>query len=1322
MKDANKDPDDLAARLAAEQEARRTAEALLAQRSRDLDDMSQRLLAETEALRNALSVTEALRHSEAAALKDRSILSEALKALTAQAGADEALQTLLQVLLREFPARQSFFLRADGTRTVIAASAQPDFVGRDLPVPPSVMARSRRIAALRSLVVAGAEWPGDLPGDTPALIVPMPLNGDDGAALLLVFDDVADLTATRQRTLEQVAGFAVQALRALREARRNALLVGLVEGRPLDRAESILDTPFEAIYGAFARLTEMQGEVVGILDALLGAPLHDTDIAIDDALARIGHLSATDRVYVFRLRPEGDFIDNTHEWCARGIEPMREMLQAIPATMIDHWRAVFDAGEPVVIPDVDALPDSAPEKETLQVQGIRSMLAVPMVSDGRFHGFVGFDAVRAPRNFLPGEVYMIRSVAKVIVSILARRDAVTLLAQAHAETVVQRRRLEAVLAAMPDLIVELDAEGRFTSWHSGAIAVPDPVYDFFVHRTPEETLPPDLAAVARAKLQELDAGARSISHTFSLALLGPEPRWWQVTGTAQGDAGYIFALRDITELREQSSEIERLSKIARRTTNLVVITDAKRRIEWVNAAFERTTGWTLDEVRGKNPGQILHCDQTDPATVARFRAALDAGLPVQGEILNQSRSGERYWLSIDIQPVHDEAGTLEGFMAVQVDITEQRRQADALRRAAQEAATARATLETAVEALQDGFALYDSDDRLVICNSRYREIYAASAPAIVPGARFEDILRYGIAQGQYSEAEGREEDWVSRRLALHECSESEVEQRLADGTWLRVYEKATPDGGRVGLRIDITELKLAEQRAIADRATAMEASQDGIAITDGEGCYTYMNRAHLDLFGFRSEAEVLGRHWSILYGPEETAWLTAHAMPVLMRDGGWSGEIMGLARDGRSVDQDVSMTLKDDGGFLIITRDMTQRRQERAERERLEHELQLAQRREMIGQMAAGLAHDFNNLLAVIAGGASLIRETARDGDSAAIGATRILAASDQAAGLVRRLLALGARQPSRVPLDLRQPVREAAELVRSSLRAPMRLFLSLPDDAIEALADPTDILQVILNLAINARDALADRPGSIAINLTGPDHPAASGVMTVGRLDPHRRYACLSVVDTGPGMPAHIAARILDPYFSTKGEKGTGLGLAIVSSVIADNGGALRLETAPGQGTRFDVFWPTDARLPDARPVQPLPGALTGRLDGRTILVLDDQQEVLDVLTAYFEAAGAEVAPSTDPGDILDALRDDPAAWDLLVTDYDMPQVTGAELARTARGLAPRLPVLLVTALVGEAGRNSEDFAAVLPKPVDRDALLSTAELVILAATDGEG
>jgi CheY-like chemotaxis protein len=187
----------------------------------------------------------------------------------------------------------------------------------------------------------------------------------------------------------------------------------------------------------------------------------------------------------------------------------------------------------------------------------------------------------------------------------------------------------------------------------------------------------------------------------------------------------------------------------------------------------------------------------------------------------------------------------------------------------------------------------------------------------------------------------------------------------------------------------------------------------------------------------------------------------------------------------------------------------------------------------------------------------------------------------------------------------------------------------------------------------------------------------------------------------------------VFKPYVSTKGDKGTGLGLAIVASVVTANGGAVCLETAPGLGTRFAILWPVTDQTHATAPA-PVTG-ITGRLDGRTILVVDDQKDVLDVLTAMLEAAGAEVAPSTEPADILAAVEGDPTAWDLVITDYDMPGMNGYDLARALKTLAPQIPVILVTALAGIAGRAGAGFDTVLAKPVDRAALVMAAETAIL-------
>lgn len=1297
-----------------ERRARVQAETLLEQLSSELFQANERLIAESRAVRAALEETEAMRRRADEALRQQSILSKALAALSGREGADAAMQALLETLCAEFDAADAWYVQATDTDLRISASARPGIAGRVLPFPAGLVDRPRRLTSHSAM--AGARQAAGLPtasGET--ILAPLSIPGEEPGALLLVDMPAVGLVSGNLALLERVADLAVPALTALREARRNAVLVSLLEGRPPEPGGDVLDAPLEAVNRAFARLTDLQANVVVILDSLLSARLDETDEAIDTALEQLGRSTEADRVGVVLPFPAEGVNALRHVWRAPGSEAAGNPPHA-PPEVAQRWRAVLAGGGDVLIGDVDRLPDTAVEKAWLKARGTRSLLVVPLLRDETLIGVLGVETIAAPRNFLSGEIHLVRSIAKVVASVVARREAEALLHAAHAETYEERARLDAILSAMPDLIVELDREGRFVTWYSGAVSVPEAVGDAFAGQRVEDVLPPDLAREARAVMAELDAGGRATTRNFPFAIPGSPRRWWQLSASLEGRQGYLFALRDITEAREQTAEIERLSEIARRTTNLVVVTGPDRRIDWVNAAFERTTGWTMDEVRGRKASDFLQCEKTDPETVLRLRRALDAGKPVLDEILNRSKTGRDYWVALDIQPLVDPAGMLHGFMAVETDVTERREQADALRRMAEDAAAARATLIAAVEALQDGFVLYDAEDRLVICNERYRQIYARSAEAIVPGARFEDILRFGLANGEYAEAVGREEDWLAERLERHRQAYSEIEQPLVDGRWLRIFEKATPEGGRVGLRVDITALKQAELRAMADRSAAMEASQDGIAIANADGRFVYMNRAHLEMFGFSGEDEVIGKPWDCLYAPREAEWLRANGLPALEATGRWSGEILGVGRDGRVVDQDVSMTRNHDGGILFISRDIAARRREAAERDRLREELDLAQRREVIGQAAAGLAHDFNNLLATIAGSAALIAETAGADGLAALGARRIVDASGKAAELVKRLMTIGGRRADPVRLDLRRPVQEAAELVRAGLGGALRLTVTLPEAPAEAVADPTDILQLVLNLAINARDAMAGGAGEISITLAPATAGDLAGPFAVGTVAEGRAYLALSVADTGPGMTPEVAAQAFKPYFTTKGDKGTGLGLAVVGSVVTGNGGAIRLQTAPGAGTRFTALWPLEA----ADEAETGGVGLTGRLDGRTVLVVDDQPEVLDVLTAFLESAGAEVAPCLDPEDALEALREDPGTWDLLVTDFDMAGMTGAELAEAARGLVPGIPAILVTALAGTAGRSGAAFDAVLAKPVTREALVLAAERAILRATPG--
>ncbi|MCC5988718.1 MAG: PAS domain S-box protein [Pararhodobacter sp.] len=378
--------------------------------------------------------------------------------------------------------------------------------------------------------------------------------------------------------------------------------------------------------------------------------------------------------------------------------------------------------------------------------------------------------------------------------------------------------LEATLAAMPDLVLELDRQGRFTGYHAAGHTVFPHIAEPLIGHLPEDLFPPEGATIAREVMREVDVEGQSDGHRFYIDMADGQRHWFQISAAArrgtEDEAGYVMVVRDITEALAQMRKVERLSDVARLTDNLVVFTDCDGRIEWANPAFEARTGWRLDEVRGKKPGNFLQFEGTDQATVARIRKAVRARQRVEAKLLNRSRTGQEYWLKLEIQPRYDSKGRHIGFISVETDITEILAAQEAAKVAEARAQAARAQLVAAVDALNDGFVYFDADDRLVLANRRFREIYAEAAPAIVEGAHFEDILRHGLTRGQFADARGREEAWLRARIAAH-CAAEPQQQRLADGTVLQIVERATAEGGRVGLRIDVTELYAERERAEA---------------------------------------------------------------------------------------------------------------------------------------------------------------------------------------------------------------------------------------------------------------------------------------------------------------------------------------------------------------------------------------------------------------------------------------------------------------------------------------------------------------------------
>ena len=557
---------------------------------------------------------------------------------------------------------------------------------------------------------------------------------------------------------------------------------------------------------------------VDLLGELLRAAPDTVDAAILSALAQLGEFCCIDRSYVFRIKASetGEVIDNTHEWCAESIAQSRHLNRDLPAELVASWRGPWSRSEAIEISDVDALRDGSTLKAHLQLQGVRSLLVVPFRTGDAVSGFVGFDAVQHRRAFGRHELQLLRSVADAIGAALARADATAEIASARTMMAEAHDRLKTTLGALSELVLEVDAFGRYVGVYTADREQMMVSPEQLIGKTHEEVLPADIAALNRRAMAETDAMGRSGPHQF-WADTPRGRRRYAVTVSQRppdrpdGERGYVFVSRDMTDEWHLAAKAERLGLIARRMTDLVIIIGIDNCIEWVNPAFEARTGWKLDEVRGRIPSEVLHAPETDQRDVARINAEIKAGRPVQSELLNRTRQGELFWTDVDLQPLRDSEGVLTGYVSIETDITQRKEQAEALERLARDATEARARLEMAVEALPDAFVYFDADDRMVLCNTRYRSMFPKSGRFIEQGMHFETSLRALAQSGEVPEAVGNEAAWIAERLEHHLTASGSLDRQMA-GQWIRMIERATPDGGRVGMRIDITEVKEAERR------------------------------------------------------------------------------------------------------------------------------------------------------------------------------------------------------------------------------------------------------------------------------------------------------------------------------------------------------------------------------------------------------------------------------------------------------------------------------------------------------------------------------
>jgi CheY-like chemotaxis protein len=368
---------------------------------------------------------------------------------------------------------------------------------------------------------------------------------------------------------------------------------------------------------------------------------------------------------------------------------------------------------------------------------------------------------------------------------------------------------------------------------------------------------------------------------------------------------------------------------------------------------------------------------------------------------------------------------------------------------------------------------------------------------------------------------------------------------------------------------------------------------------------------------------------------------------------------------------------------------------------RLEARLREAQRLEAVGQLAGGVAHDFNNLIAVIANYAAFVRKDLEPGSRAAEDVDQIIAAGRRASELTRRLLLFSRRQAGNPEvLSLRRVLESLELLLRRTLGDDVRLRLSCEDELWDVEADRGQVEQMLMSLAVNAREAMPDG-GEVTIT--------AENAVVQDLPGPSPRAIRLTVTDSGRGMAREVAAHAFEPFFTTKAVSGhgVGLGLATVYGIVTQGRGRIDLDSEPGRGTTVSILLPAVRRASDD---DPGPGAPRG--NGETALVVEDADAVRVLTGRLLYAAGYQVISVESGAVALERLD----AADVLITDVVMPGMSGVELAVAARERRPGLPVVFVSGYTGDTtlDRSEDPATAFLSKPFDGDELLKAVRATL--------
>jgi two-component system cell cycle sensor histidine kinase/response regulator CckA len=780
--------------------------------------------------------------------------------------------------------------------------------------------------------------------------------------------------------------------------------------------------------------------------------------------------------------------------------------------------------------------------------------------------------------------------------------------------------------------------------------------------------------------------------------------------------------RDITERKRMERALHHAKDYAEnliRTANaIVVVLDANGSIQVINEAAERITGYSLAELKDRSWFETLCPKDRFPDVLEIFSRLQSGTMPknVENSILTKSGE-ERYilWQNSEIK----EQGRIVGTISFGIDITERKRDSNVLREK-------QAKLDSLFQAAPVGIGIVEEHIILEV-NDRICEMTGYSREELVGES----------AQMLY--ATDQEFDFIrhekNRQIALQGSGSIETRWRRKDGAMIDVLFSSAPlVAGDPSRGVTFTALDITERRRGEDALRSsekryrqlIEMLHEGIWTIDSGAITTFVNPRMAEMLGYTVE-EMLGKHlFSFMddravedcrrflerrfKGIEEE-----HDFEFVRKDG---SRIFVRMRTAPVTDEDGVIV-----GAIAGVQDQTERRRIEDDRRLFEARIRESQKLESLGILAGGVAHDFNNILQAIQGNLEFAVASLPPEAQARESLAEVEVAAKRAADLVRQLLAYSGKGRFAIgSLNLSRAIRETAQMLAVSISKKAELRLDCASDLPLIEADATQIRQVIMNLIVNASEALGDENGVITVS-TGTmecDRADLNGMINGERLS-EGRYAFLEVADTGCGMDEETQRKICDPFFTTK-SAGRGLGLPVILGVMRGHGGAIRISSERGKGTAFRLIFP--ASTSTVEQIEASSPPVAGWRGSGTILCVDDEEMVRAVAKRMLEQLGFNVLLASNGAEALAIFRDNLETISCVVLDLTMPRMDGIETLAVLRRISGEVKVILSSGYSEHeiskrvAGKG---FSGFIEKPYRLSELGDKLRNVLEARTHGD-